>query len=169
MIAGATGDDNNGFTSGSARVFSGNDGSILYTFNGDSGGDSFGGSVSGLGDINNDGYDDLIVGATGDSNTGAASGSARVFSGANGSILFTLNGDSSIDLLGGSVSGAGDINDDGYDDLIVGAIGDDNNGDRSGSARVVSGKDIVTDTDGDGVLDFFEKSNGTDPDDPASN
>ncbi|MCH8165935.1 MAG: FG-GAP repeat protein [Planctomycetes bacterium] len=116
LIVGAYRDDNNGSTSGSARVFSGLDGSVLYTFNGDSAGDQFGFSVSGAGDVNADGFADLIVGATVDDNNGPFSGSARVFSGLDGSILFTVNGD-------------------GFADLIVGAVGDNN---AAGSARVIS-------------------------------
>ncbi len=139
LIVGAYLDDNNGADSGSARVFSGVDGSILYTFNGDSGGDSFGYSVSGAGDVNNDGFADLIVGALLDDNSGALSGSARVFSGADGSILYTFNGNSAGDRFGTSVSGAGDVNGDGFDDLIVGAHLDDNTGDASGSVRILSG------------------------------
>ena len=105
-----------------ARVFSGADGSIIYTFHGDSAGDQFGYSVSGAGDVNGDGFDDLIVGAQGDDNNGTTSGSARVLSGVDGSILYTFNGDSASDWFGNSVSGAGDVDGDGYADLIVGAF-----------------------------------------------
>ncbi len=70
-------DDNNGDASGSARVLSGIDGSTLYTFNGDTESDYFGRSVSGAGDVNGDGFADLIVGAI-LHETGSSSGSARV-------------------------------------------------------------------------------------------
>ena len=115
--------------------------SVLYTFDGDSAQDNFGFSVSGAGDVNWDGFDDLIVGAIRDDNNGSNSGSARVFSGVDGSVLYTFDGDSAGDRLGISVSGAGDVNGDGFDDLIVGAEHDDNNGTDSGSARVFSGRD----------------------------
>ena len=49
----------------------------LYTFNGDSAGDHFGESVGGAGDVNKDGFADLIVGAPNDGNNGTRSGSAR--------------------------------------------------------------------------------------------
>ena len=157
LIAGARLDDNNGLDSGSARVLSGSDGAVLYTFDGDSASDFFGDSVSGAGDVNNDGYADLIVGATRDDNNRAASGSARVFSGSDGAALYTFDGDSSVDFFGGSVSGAGDVNNDGYADLIVGATRDDNNGNFSGSARVLSGIDgaVLYTFDGDNAGDRF--------------
>jgi predicted lipoprotein with Yx(FWY)xxD motif len=160
LIVGASGDDNNGSDSGSARVFSGATGAILSTFNGDSAGDSFGISVSGAGDVNNDGFDDLIVGAFRDDNNGSNSGSARVFSGATGAILYTFNGDSAGDNFGRSVSGAGDVNNDGFDDLIVGAVLDDNNGDASGNARVFSGANgsILFSSNGDSANDVFGTS-----------
>ena len=141
LIVGASGDDDNGSESGSARVFSGVDGSVLHTFLGDAAGDSFGSSVSGAGDVNGDGFDDLIVGAFGDDDNGSNSGSARVFSGVDGSVLHTFLGDAANDRFGRSVSGAGDVNGDGFDDLIVGADRDDDNGSNSGSARVFSGVD----------------------------
>lgn len=157
LIVGAWGDDNNGSSSGSAIVFSGADGSVLLVFNGDNAGDYFGLSVSGAGDVNGDGFDDLIVGAYRDDNYGSDSGSARVFSGIDGSVLFTFNGDSTDDQFGRSVSGAGDVNGDGFEDLIVGARGDDNNGNNSGSARVFSGVDgsVLFTVSGDGAGDLF--------------
>ena len=159
LIIGAPSNDDNGSSSGAARVLSGNDGSVLYTFNGDSAGDIFGVSVSGAGDVNDDGFADLIVGAGGDDNNGTASGSARVLSGEDGSELFNFNGDSANDRFGFSVSGAGDVNNDGFADLIVGADGDDNNGTASGSARVLSGNDgsVLYTFNGDSA-DFFGES-----------
>ena len=128
----------------------------LYTFNGDSAFDLFGLSVSGAGDVNGDGFADLIVGAIGNDNNGSFSGSARVFSGVDGSVLYTFDGDSAEDHFGWSVSGAGDVNGDGFADLIVGAVFDDNNGSASGSAYVFTGlfnSALSCDIDGDGIDD----------------
>ena len=156
VIVGADGDDNNGPFSGIARVLSGNDGSVLYNFEGDSQFDHFGDSVSGAGDVNGDGTPDMIVGAFGDSNTSTdrGSGSASVLSGTDGSVLYIFNGDSAELGFGDSVSSAGDVNGDGRDDLIVGAPSDDTNGTDSGSARVLSG------TDGSVLYTFYGDSAG---------
>ena len=121
LIVGSPRDDNNGLDSGSAQVYSGVDGSMLYNFDGDSVGDEFGRSVSGAGDVNGDGFADLIVGAPNDDNNGTDSGSVRVFSGVDGSVLYNLFGGADKDFFGTSVSGAGDLNGDGLADFIVGA------------------------------------------------
>ena len=139
FIVGAPGDDDTGDSAGSARVFSGADGSILYTFYGDSPNDLFGSSVAGAGDVNGDGHADLIVGARLDDDAGDASGSARILSGADGSVLSAFNGDAAGDQFGQSVSGIGDVNRDGFDDVFVGAWLSDDAGRESGSAQVISG------------------------------
>ena len=144
FIVGAIGGNTNGFRSGSARIISGADGSTLREFHGPSAEDWFGCSVAGIGDINKDGYDDVIVGARGDDTNGSSSGSAWVLSPVDGAILYKFDGDSAGDQFGKSVAGAGDINQDDYPDFIVGAIDGNTNGFRSGSARILSGADGST-------------------------
>ena len=78
----------------------------LYTIYGEGEGDRFGFSVSGVGDVNGDGKADLIIGAhQDDNNLRRNSGSVRVISGNDGSVLFNVSG---LDIDGGfgvSVSG----------------------------------------------------------------
>lgn len=126
---------------GSASVLSGSNGAELYRFYGNSGQDYFGWSVSGAGDVDADGHDDVIVGAPGDAPNGAQSGSARVFSGYDGSVLYTFLGGHVGDFLGGAVAGAGDVNRDGHDDFLVGAQHDASNGSSAGTAWLYSGRD----------------------------
>jgi FG-GAP repeat protein len=133
FIVGASGSDSSTRIA-TAHVFSGIDGTILYTFRGDSMNDRFGESVSGAGDVNRDGYADLVVGAR-------MGGFARVFSGQDGKPLLTLTPGYSASMFGCSVSQAGDVNGDGCSDVIVGAYNDDKNANRAGSAHVFSGKD----------------------------
>ncbi|ELR96644.1 S-layer family protein [Gloeocapsa sp. PCC 73106] len=126
------------------------DGSNGFTLNGIAGNDRSGFSVSSAGDINNDGFDDLIIGADGADINGNASGSSYVVFGKGTSFSatlnlstlnsFTLNGVTPVDYSGRSVSSAGDINGDGFDDLIIGAFGADPNGSASGSSYLVFGK-----------------------------
>src|SRR5687767_4119961 len=85
----------------------------LYTFVGDAPDDRFGVAAAPLGDISGDGIDDFIIGAQFDDENGESSGSARVFSGADGSTLFTFYGDHLSAFLGFSVSAAGDVDADG--------------------------------------------------------
>jgi hypothetical protein len=141
---------------GLARVYSGSTGNIIYTFNGDNAGDNFGYSVACAGDVNNDDYGDVVVGAPKDDNNGKSnSGSVSIYSGINGQLLFRFNGDGQNDELGGAVSGAGDVNNDSFDDVIAGARNDDNAASDAGSARVFSG---ATGT----VLYTFDGTSGSD-------
>jgi hypothetical protein len=140
FIGGADGDDNHGTASGAARVWSGKTGAVLYNFDGDSPDDAFGTTVSGAGDVNNDGFDDVMVGAPFDDNNGVSSGMVRVYSGKTGAVLYTFNGDAPDDFFGFSISQAGDVNADGFADMIVGAPYADPVGSTSGLAKVFSGK-----------------------------
>jgi hypothetical protein len=163
VIVGAYGDDNNGAESGSATVYSGADGTVLYTFNGTAAGDNFGFSVSGAGDVNNDNYDDVIVGAYLADTNGTDSGSAIVYSGIDGSVLYTFNGDAD-DRLGWSVSDAGDINKDNYDDVLLGVYYDDNGASTDvGAVWVMSGIDgsVLFTRYGDAPYDYLGQAVAT--------
>jgi len=154
-------DSTNGSQSGSVRIVSGIDRKILYVFYGDNSGDQFGYSIDSAGDVNNDGYADIIVGARYDDDSGTNSGSARVFSGIDGSILYTLYGRVAHADFGYSVSGAGDANNDGYDDVIVGAPDDDTNGNWSGTAQLFNGRTgaVLYTWNGSGYVSLGESVN----------
>jgi len=93
----------------------------------------WGESVSGAGDINDDGFDDIVVGAYRNNDGGSDDeGAAYIFFGASDlsgtkslgkgeSADVTILGKGNINRLGLSVSGLGDVNADGFPDIIVGA------------------------------------------------
>ncbi len=141
FAVGASQEDSNGNNAGSATIFSGADGGILYTFLGSAAGDEFGRAIDGAGDVNGDGFADVIIGARLHDGVGPDSGSALVFSGIDGSILFVFDGSQGGVQLGGAVSGAGDVNLDGFADVIVGSRFDDGAGTNAGAAFVYSGFD----------------------------
>ena len=125
-----------------------------FALNGISAYDYSGSSVSSAGDINSDGIADLIIGANAADSNGENSGQSYVVFGKstgwsatlnlsdlNGANGFAINGMSSIDNSGYSVSSAGDVNSDGIADLIIGApLADPNGNNFSGQSYVVFGK-----------------------------
>ena len=111
---------------GKAYVYSGKDGHTLLTFSAEKTTDHFGQHVSGVGDIDGDGYADVIVGAPGNSAGGDGAGRAYVYSGKDGHVLLTLTGEAAHDGFGSAVAGSLGLAKAGHDTdpgsfLIVGA------------------------------------------------
>jgi len=90
---------------GYAKVYSGRDGRVLLTLRAEDRGDAFGRHVSGVGDVNRDGHDDVIVGAPRNNAGGPGAGRAYVHSGKDGAVLLTLTGERAGDGFGSAVAG----------------------------------------------------------------
>jgi len=123
ILIGAPASDPGGrIDAGSVFVYSGADGSLLLQWDGLAAGDQFGSAISGLQDTNADGIPEIIVGAQfADPGGRGSAGSAYLYSGASGALIHQWDGAASADLLGSSVADAGDINQDGVPDILVGA------------------------------------------------
>ncbi len=117
-------------------------GDKIFQFDGDAAGEDgwcFGGAVDGAGDVNGDGFADMIIGDPGFPwlfgadglplgerfqkvrEPMARPGRAIVVSGNGGDVLFSLEGSEKDDCFGVSVSSAGDVNQDGFGDVVVGS------------------------------------------------
>lgn len=133
-----------------------------WTAEADKHGASFGYSVASAGDVNGDGYGDVVVGASGYSNGSTSEGRAYTYlgsaAGLTTSAAWTVESDQAGAILGNSVASAGDVNDDGYGDVLIGAVYYDNAWMGAGKAYVFHGaadfcyQDLDGDHFGDGSL-----------------
>jgi hypothetical protein len=170
VIIGANGNDTGADLAGRAYVVFGKDdttavelstvasGTGGFAMTGEAIANFAGASVSGAGDVDGDGFADVLVGAWNyDVNQGRAylvyggNGTAEVMLSeiAMGTGGFALQGNGGSDRLGWAVGGAGDINGDGYDDVLAGAINDDDAGNNAGRSFVLYGGDYGGLTAGD--------------------
>jgi hypothetical protein len=154
---GAKGDDTGGSDRGAVHIlFMNADGTVdssTKIASGTNGGptlsdlDFFGNSVATVGDLNNDGVDDLAVGAIGDDTGGSSRGAVHIlFMNTDGTvdsstkIASSTNGGPTLvnnDSFGYSATAIGDLNNDGVDDLAVGAKGDDTGGSSRGAVHIL--------------------------------
>jgi hypothetical protein len=163
FIIGARDADPNGAQSGQAYVVFGSTsfpagvdlaslGSGGLTLDGDGAGDAFGGAVDGGGDVNSDGFDDVIVGAHLYDDTASNEGRAYIIYGSNspptvldmntlGSAGVTLTGVDAEDEAGFAVAMGGDMNRNYHDDVFVSSRQADPNGSQSGEVYVLHGAD----------------------------
>jgi serine/threonine protein kinase len=155
----------------------------LFHWDGAGANAQFGTDVANAGDVNNDGYDDIVVGAFTEAHLGGDRGSATVYSGATGGLLYKWYGDAAGDQFGFSVVGLGDLNGDDFGDIAIGTRGS-NLLSSIGYVRVFSGQsgaplysitgasagdvfgynvDSIGDIDNDGKSDFgvCASGNGT--------
>ncbi len=143
LVIGAAGSDD---ARGYAYVFYGTATGLvpgLYTRIRDAKGadDWFGASVAAAGDVDGDGFDDLIIGASGTNRRGRDWGVAFLYRGSAEGIgkeapmFLGVQSANNFDHFGFSVASGGDINGDGYDDLLIGSPGIDVAGRGAGTDR----------------------------------
>ncbi len=147
VIVGAPYYDNGQIDEGRAFLFTGSAAGLSptpsWTAESDQAGAAFGRSVAGAGDLNGDGYDDVVVGAMLYSN--GETGEGRVFayhgsvSGLSATQNWTAESNQVQAWFGGSVAGAGDVDGDGYADVVVGATRYSNDQPREGRVFLYRG------------------------------
>ncbi len=114
-------------------------------FQGEADDDELGMAVDGAGDVNGDGYDDVLFGAWQNQGNASDAGRAYLFFGPVTGTLgvidaeVVLSGENSTDKAGTSVAGGGDLDGDGLDDILIGAVGADYNANWSGTAFYLTG------------------------------
>lgn len=174
LLVGAPFADTSGLTrNGMVLAYSGLTGGLLYQFDGSASFENFGSALAGLGDINGDGFGDILIGSAGaDPLTFTDAGEIDIYSGIDGSLLLHLDGSVDFGEFGMAVAALGDLDGDLIPDFAVSEPGrnsdagrvyiysglsgsilfqnDGSLGDRFGAALSTAG-----DFDGNGTTDYL--------------
>jgi hypothetical protein len=118
---------------GRIYVYSTGSGKLLWSADG-APGDELGTGVEAAGDTNHDGIPDVVASGP------AGRGIARIYSGRDGRVLQEFHPPRADENFGNHVSGAGDVDQDGCADIIVGSPGKDGETSSAGHAYVYSGR-----------------------------
>lgn len=108
-------------TRGRVSVHSGVDGAQLVVYAGEDPGDQLGFRTAGMGHLDFDGVPDLLLSAPRNDAAGSDAGRVYGVSGADNSVLFTVDGVDPLGLFGTALAFVGDVNNDGRDEFVVGA------------------------------------------------
>lgn len=163
VIVGASGGEDDLLFQGQAYVvFGKDDGTDIelsevlagmggFGIDGETAGNFLGQAVAGVGDVDGDGFGDMLLGSPNLDFNGTNAGRAHlIFGKTNGARVettdistglggFSLDGEANVDRAGSVVAGGGDIDGDGYPDFIIGADGSDIAGNEAGSVYVMFG------------------------------
>ncbi len=124
---------------GALTIYSGRSGLPITRLVGSQAWDYFGDSVAIVGDVDSDGYVDILAGGHGNRRGFSESGFATLISGRSFTPLHSFEGTHSWQELGTAVAALGDVDLDGQPDFLIGAYGDAISGTEAGMAMVVSG------------------------------
>ena len=147
VVVGAPGYDNGEENEGRAYLYlgsaSGPSGTPSWAAESNQANVWYGASVASAGDVNGDGYDDVVIGAPGYDNDGISEGRIYLYlgspSGLSSTPSWTAEGDQNSGHFGISAASAGDVNGDGYDDVVAGALWYDNGETDEGRAYLYLG------------------------------
>ncbi|WP_353717489.1 FG-GAP-like repeat-containing protein [Dyadobacter sp. 676] len=140
VIVGLPGYSNGQSHEGTARIYYGSTSGLITAIHtlleANQADASFGKTVGGGIDVNGDSYDDVVVGAPNFDGQAPNGGGVWVFHGSNAGVQniasFSASGAQAESYMGTSVSGAGDLNGDGYGDIVVGIPNYDQSGITNG-------------------------------------
>ena len=129
-----------GRSTGRVYIHSGATGERLFTWTGESAGDGFGIGVSDAGDVNKDGYDDIITASWQYGVKAPSGGKCYLYSGKDGRLMREITGKVTGETFGFDTTNLGDINEDGFPDFLLTSAYSSINGYRSGRVYLISGK-----------------------------